>query len=286
MKKTNPGFFIMIFAIIWSLVVFAVYNSYDSSKYQTILKEGIETTAIVNISKTTTDSPTIFMDKEYYSVYYYFEDDNGNTHMGETSDSYRHSEVEKIVDDGTILIKYHPTTFESVQADYTKSNDIEYKAMILFFSIFLVVAIILWIVTIVAITKNNKRPKNDQLEFNGQQYTATVVGIGTNITQNGIQRYYIDYTWTDQSGKQYSNRTPSDYSYEHARLMEQTGQIKIIAKGKNSYIIENGIVSAYQKTIVTPQKEVIETSKKNCQYCGAPLHHNKDKCPNCGAKTK
>lgn len=166
MKRTNPGIFIMIFAAMLSIVVFVVYNTYDSSRYQTILKDGIETTAIVDISKTTTGHPAIFMDKEYYSVYYYFEDNDGNIHTGETSNAYKLSEVAKITKDGTISIKYHPTTFDSIQVGYNKSNDIEYKAMILFFSIFLVVAIILWIASFIVFFRHTRHTKEIMLNSN------------------------------------------------------------------------------------------------------------------------
>ena len=292
MKKIFKNNMVMVFAIIFTVVTTIIFVSDRSNKYQNIARNGIQTTANIDYHRNSlSPSRTKYMGKSYYSVHYYFEDEDGFTHYGQTSVSFTRSEAVDIIEDGQITIKYNPATYESIQADYKKSNDARHKILIIFQIIFSAMTSLLWIAAIVVITKNIKSPKSVKTEIKGEQYTATVVGIGTDITQNGIQRYYIDYTWTDQSGRNYSNRTASDYSYEHAKLMEQTGQIKIIAKGRNSSIIENGIVSTYQKTritpskdFITPKKETNEPSKKNCQYCGFPLDKDSKKCPICGAK--
>ena len=110
-------------------------------------------------------------------------------HQGKTSSSFTYSQIMAINQQGTILIKYDPNTFDSVESSY-QINKIE--TIIFYVLLFVDVAFIIANIVTFLITKNKEK-----IAISGKEYTAEFVAYKSNLSVNNLKLYNIVYTWVD-----------------------------------------------------------------------------------------
>jgi len=291
-KKNFFIWFAVAFLI--PVVIIGVFLFAGPVKHEQLLKTGIETTAYIKPSTYSTN--TTVMGEEMYSVGYYFYDEHGDMHDGRTSESYTYSEIRNIIKKDTILIKYDPNTFDSVEAFYNPSHDTEKIILIVFMSLFGLVDLILWGT---AIKKGIYNIRSAYAIKNGQTYRAMVTDYRTNMTVNDKRLYKIQYTWKDSNGDIQSTWSPSEYSMDQAIALKEAQTIEIKAIGNKSAIITNpydvinGMMNKHE--VGYDASDDNETTgyevhndkvgkKSVCNYCGGEVDSKDKFCPTCGAR--
>lgn len=289
LKTFIKGNFLMIFAVAFAIpvLILSIFIFSDNTDYDDLLKNGIETTGyVIENSATTT---TTVNDVPYYSIKYYFRDENLNEHEGRTSESYTYWEITQMEKRGTIVIKYDPKTFDSIEANYDPSEDVGRNTLWIFFAIFGLADVIMWVFVVKAGIHNLLLAK---VEKEGKEYSATVTGISSSLVVNGVPKYKVSYTWIGDGGVSISGSSTSQYLYGEAAALESAGTITIKAIGKDSVIIttpdmclhnhynniEDGVANDLPPQ--TPQKP----QEVRCDYCGHYISKNDEYCGHCGAK--
>lgn len=285
LKTIFKGNSLFVFAAFFAIPVVVLFfvlfgNNVD---YNYILKNGIKTEATpIEHSESTT---TTVNGTEYYSIEYYFYDENNIKHYGETSESFTHVEIYQIIKRGSIVIKYDPMSFESIEADYDESKDTGKNVSIIFLVVFCVVEIVLWYFVVRKAMKNIREVK---ITNNGQEYTATVTHISTNLMVNGVQMYKVHYTWVGETGETISSASDSVYQIHQAEALERAKRITIKAIGKKSIIMTNPdmCVDRYYNNLENGISDDLEKEKETlkCDYCGHEISSTDEYCGNCGAR--
>ena len=291
-KTFIKGNFLMIFAIFFAIpvIVLAALTFSNNTDYDYLLENGIEAKGY--IIENSAQSTTSVNDVSYYSIGYYFRDENLNEHEGRTSESYTYWEITHMEINGSIYIKYDPETYESIEATYNPSEDVGRNTMWIFFAVFGLVDAIMWVIVIKVGRHNLLLAK---VEKEGKEYTANVTGISSNVTINNVPRFKVHYTWIGDSGTTMSGSSTSKYFRGEAEALEMAKTITIKAMGKDSVImttpdmclhnhynnIEDGVANDLPpQTPPTPQKP----QEVKCDYCGHYVSSSEKYCNNCGAQ--
>lgn len=286
LKNFIKGNFMLIFAVCFAIpvVVLLCFTFADRTDYKSILENGVETTGYIVENSAT--SSTSINDVSYYSIKYYFKDENLNEHSGKTSESYTYYEVSQMEKKGTILIKYDPRTFDSIEANYDPSKDEGTNILWLFLVIFGIIDIVLWVV-VIKVGKHNLILA--KVEREGKEYSANVTGITTNLVVNGVHKYKVHYTWIGDSGLTMEGSSTSKYYYDEAAVLERAKSITIKAIGKNSVIMTTPdmCLNEHYNNYSDGIADDLTNSKPEelkCDYCGHHITKEDDYCSNCGAK--
>ena len=282
--------FALLFAIIATVVMFLIADPIlDVKKYDVIVDTGIETTAeVVEVNPST----ITVMNVTYYSLKFVFEDEFGIKHTGDTTYAFTYEDLLKLELNNSILIKYDPETLESVEAEFNSKDNPSIKVSIVALVVVGIVGLILWIVAIRIILKAFIK---QSVLRNGQETTAEVIKIGSNVRVNGKPLYFIEYRWRDNLGNSHNTQTGADYTEEIAKELASRGNIIIKVKGKHSAIVVDKEVEyssrSNPKTYIEEQsyKDILLNrtpirETKKCNYCGQVIEDNANFCPNCGAE--
>ena len=282
--------FALFFAIIGLVVIFLIMGPIlDTKKYDEIVANGIETTAeVVDVNSST----ITYLDVKYYSVKYVFKDGSGVKHDGDSTHTFTYSDLLLLELDNTILIKYDPETFESIEADYSSKNNPSLIGSTIALVLVGITDLVLWVVAIRIIA--NAFIKIWVLK-NGEETTAEVVNIHSNVRVSNRHLYYIKYKWTDSLGNVRISKTGADYSEEIARELLSRQNIIIKAKGKHSAIVVDREIKESAKNITTPYMAqhsfeenifINKTSEeiRRCNHCNQVVERKSNFCPNCGAE--
>lgn len=247
----------------------------DVSKHisnKSILSNGIETEAVVLIG--TASSNLIINDIHYYSIEYCFFDEEGNRHVGKTSDTYTLTEIRDIENDGFITIKYDAETFESIEATYS-FEDVSANLQILI--VFTIVDVLLWggvVLTIVAMVKDK------QLLKHGKEFLATFVSSYSIGSVNGKQVFRIAYFWKNQDGMHVEGKSRNLFTEDEVSIFQTAKEFRIKAIGKKSVVVSTPaeLMAQHSLNTLEPQQEYCK-----CNYCGAIYSKELVKCSECGA---
>ena len=276
--KFFKGNFLIIFAIFFAIPVIFLLTEvlgHNSNNYENIIQYGIETDAHV-ISGSEHSSISV-NEVSYYSIDYYFFDENMVMHTGRTSQSYTYYQINQMIEDEVIKIKYLPDTYESIEANYTSSKDKSKTTTTIFLAVFGMADLILWI-AVFNIGKNNMF--EDKISKQGREFNAVVTGISSNLVVNGVRKYKVHYDWTNEMGENISDTTRSIYRFNDATALEQAKNIQIKAIGRKS------IITTDPKTLsIHDQSNNYYPTQENqvliCEYCGNRVNSNTHRCNNC-----
>lgn len=280
--KSRSGFknayvFIMLFAFFFMIPSLILFNDFKNGfVYKDLVKNGTETyaTVVTNSARSTSEINGV----KYYSIEYTFTDSNNETHTGRTSEAYTYSEIVVLKKNGTILIKYNPKTFQSIQATYKMGS----SPTTTIFLVFTGVDIIIWGVAIFLVVKEIK---NRKILKNGKVYIATYVSSGSNVKVNGMPMFHIKYFWENENGEMFEEKSGHDYTYMEAMAFETAKTFKVKAANGKSVIYSTPaeLVKLNTKNEKTKLKQ--EENIK-CEYCGSLYSSKKTQCPSCGATRK
>jgi hypothetical protein len=280
--------YLLLFAIAFSipLIVMGFLLS-TNLNYASIVANGIETTGY--IIPNSYDSNLYVNDVPYYHIGYVFYDEYGVEHYGKTSDAFSYYDVMILEEYGLINIKYNPETFEAVQASYSFFDDGTTVALMMMLAIFGLFDLVFWIISIRTILYNLSLIKVGK---SGKEYSAMVTHISTNIRINGVDKYKVYYTWTDDTGRACHGASRSQYGFNQAKKLEDAKKIKIMAMGNKSYIVTNPDTLSinYQNAPIDQVEDnyaretVAVAANEWCDYCGEKISSSDKHCPNCGAK--
>lgn len=289
-KGPKIWLFLLVFAAFFSLPSIFMFGSFTSHfKYQGILANGVSTEATIIVGSYSSNVEV--NDVDYYSIEFEFSDEDGQKHRGRTSPAFTYYEIKQLESAGTIIIKYDPNTFEAIEATYSLSAGGN-SGTIIIFSIFTVIDLILWGVTIAMIVKEIKKKK---IAKDGHEYTAAFVSCAVGVTVNGVPHYYISYSWTDHNGNFREGKSGSDYTYREAKAFEMSQNFQIKATGDDSVIITSPAQLMHNISQTNPDFQTNwsqqlanhsqpSTPKKvQCRYCDCVYDSSLDRCPNCGA---
>ena len=274
-------FLAIIFLILAIVIPVSMYDR--SIDYEYIIQYGVETEATINPSSY--NSNVSVNDIRYYYVEYYFYDSDGNSHIGRTSSSYNYFEIKDIIENETIIIKYNPENYESIESSYDRSRDQGQKSSNIFLFAFGGIDIIIWIVIIVNAINNISLKK---VYDKGLEYDAEVTGISTHSINKNNSKYKVHYKWTDELGNSYIGS--SSYKYLHYQAMDLNNQrnIKIKALGKKSIILTRPSFECNENYIYREKSPIERKFEKNalknnlCLKCGQKLKTTDANCPKCG----
>ena len=278
MKKFFIRNFIVFMAIFFALpTIFMFYHlSVNNTKYQHILDNGIEVEA--EIIPDSYRSSGRVNETTVYKIDFIYIDHNGEKHNGTTLNSYSYFDINILIRQGTITIKYDPETFDSIEASYNASKD---KNMVTIFAIaFTCADLALWGIAIAIVINNLKKKKAEKY---GKEYTATVTNYKHTLSTNNVRKYTVYYTWVGENGISYKGSSGSRYLLEEAEALQQAKNITIKAIGKSSVIISTPdlcINNHYNKT----EDSHADNSELKCEYCGHTITKTDQYCNHCGAK--
>ena len=168
----------------------------------------------------------------YYSIKFRFMDENGEYHTGKTSSCFTINQINLLENSGIIKIKYDPKTYLAVESNFRLTSPGN-SFTILFFSIFTAVGGSLFIVLVVIIMLDKKKKI---ITRKGEEREADFMYAATNVTVNGIPKYYIAYSWQDDYGIINKCKSPSDYTYDEACIFEEAKRFRIKVYKKKSII--------------------------------------------------
>lgn len=255
----------------------------STNKNSPLLKNGTETVATV--LPDTKELVVTINNVDYYSIEYYFYAEDGTKHYGETTDTYKSYQIEELIDKGTLLIKYDPKTFESIESSYKLDNS-KNNGQIIIVLIFGSVSALLWVLVFGVGMTNIKRLKLEKkVLLEGKEYIATVSDINTTLTINGVPRYKIIYSWIGEDGRVVTGKTECKYFYQEAIDIKNNKHIIIRAIGPNSVVYKLPEVD----NPGTNLQEILDKSEQVnyfCEYCGGAISKETKKCDSCGAKLK
>lgn len=286
LKNFIKGNFMLLFAVFFAIpvIVLVALMFVDKPDYKNILENGIETTGYI-IENSATSNTTV-NGEPYYSIKYYFKDENFNEHSGKTSESYTYFEVLQMEKRGTILIKYNPENFESIEANYDPSEDVGNNLLWVFLAAFGIADLVMWVVTIKVGKHNLILAK---VEREGKEYTANVTGISSNLVVNNVHKYKVHYTWLGDMGETINGSSTSKYYYDEAVALENAKTVTIKAIGKDSVIMTtpdmclDNHYNNYSDGISNDLANV-KPAELKCDYCGHIITKDDEYCGNCGAR--
>ena len=289
--------FFLIFAIAFAIpVVIVGVFFFQNIGYANIARNGIETTGY--IIPDSYYSNLSINDVNYYHVKYYFYDQNGNECYGRTSDAYLYYDVLDLEEIGTIKIKYDPKSLDSIEATFDLFKDGSTIVFIIILAVFGTVDVVFWVISIKTFLNNLALIK---VEKYGTEYNAVVSHIHSNLKVNGVHKFKVYYSWTNEMGQTCSGASQSKYYFDQAKALEDIKNIRIRAIGNKSYIvtdpdtayvnyenstndhIDYSYENSTQDIIEQNNGEVIER-QEYCDYCGEKVSSSDSFCPNCGVK--
>jgi DNA-directed RNA polymerase subunit RPC12/RpoP len=154
--------------------------------------------------------------------------------------------------------------------------------LLLGFAIFGIVDVFLWVV-VIKIGINNIG--NKQVAEKGEDFTATVSYINSNVTINGVPKYKVHYTWVGGDGTTKSGSSGSVYMLHEAEALEQAKTIDIKVIGKRSVIMTSPDTCLHQHyNNVEGSVADKNTQQLKCDYCGHHITESDEYCSNCGAR--
>lgn len=280
-KNEGLIFLAIIFLILAIVIPVSMYDR--SIDYDYIIQHGVETEATINPSSY--DSNVSVNDIRYYNVEYCFYDSDGNSHIGRTSTSYNNFEIKEIIENETIMIKYDPETYESVESSYDRSRDQGRKSSNVFLFAFGGIDLIMWIIIIVNAINNISLKK---VYDKGLEYDAEVTSISTHSIENNNSKYKVHYKWTDELGNSYTGSSSYKYLHYQAVDLHNKVNIKIKALGKKSFILtipslgRNENDNDRVKSPIERRFEKYASKNNRCLRCGQNLKATDVNCPNCG----
>lgn len=273
---------LIIMAIAFSAPAFVFISNIGKNNFKKeIFENGVETVATVDSSSY--GSSLTINDVEYYSIEYWFYDDNGNVHKGETGENYTYYDIQLMIQQRLIAIKYDPNTFKSVEMTYYDSGNISETANTLFIAVFGVVALALWVTVGFFIFKF---VKIRILQSKGKTVNAMVTQVKGGVTVNHVHMFKVFYCYQDNM---ITKEGHSGYEYTHsqARAFENMKNIQILVYKNMSKIKTNPNEIIYEQSFENADSFDKNTSQKkftHCQYCNSTVLEDETKCPNCGAQ--
>jgi len=313
MPKTrrNIYFLLLIVATIASIVLGINYSNHLQK--MDIINNGIETMAYVEDGYSNTRINGVY----YYYLNYIFTDENGVEHYGRTSAKYREAEANYYVNEVEyIKIKYN-SKFESIEADYNGGKGVT----IAFFIVIGVDALLVALIVVSSI----KAQKLRKIGKIGTLTTATLVDARTNLSVNGVPKYFMIYNYKDENGNLKTGKTGSSYYYNEIAYFRAKQIFDIRYQGDKSVVVEK----AYSKELGRPSLNIdeefnfddhndlpstreqeghieidirndiggldeyeqigharLEEKETLCEHCAANIPAGARKCPNCGAKVQ
>ena len=278
-KKFIMNFmFILLGVILLGAALFLVPNNF--SKYQEIAENGI--TAEAKIVSNSSD--VAVNDVRYYYIRFVFEDKQGNTHEGRTSTRYTYYEVKRLSENKTIVIKYDPATYESIEANYSKSEDKKSDGLVIMKIIFIVVS--LGLIGSAVASAYNAFMKN-KIDKYGVEVNAQVLDMIGGTKVNGVEKFSIKYSWSDpNTGEFIEKKTTHKFTKKEAQALIDANTIRIKVLNKKSYILTNvtELVLGNNSSMGSSISDKIYKNK-NCQYCGGVIEdEDASYCPLCGAR--
>lgn len=274
--------FILIFALFFALPFFFLFPEVfgDKVDYKHILANGIETEA--TLIEGSERSSVSVNDVNYYCVDYYFFDENMVKHYGTTSESFSYYDLWQLFENETIMIKYDPKNFDSIEAFYNSSKDKGKNITTTFIIVFAIIDSILWLFAILKIKRNFKLRKILNV---GKEFSAKVVKFDSNMVVNGVPRYKVYYNWISDTGESIQGVSPSIYKLQEAEALQNMRDIQIKAIGKDSVIISKpDFCFDNHEQVVHNHSAIQEDNQLKCDYCGHNITEKDTYCGNCGAR--
>jgi len=158
----------------------------------------------------------------------------------------------------------------------------ENHAPIPFILIFVVIGTIVFCV---GIRNFIKAYKINKLKTNGTSGKGYFICSGVGMKVNDIPKYYIKFSYKNESGELKEIKTFSTYSYDEVMFYESIKSFDIKYNKNNAVIVEpvdpTKIKQAFNNT--TPQVQEAPTTYYKCEYCGN-VQEKPGKCKCCGAK--
>lgn len=141
--------------------------------------------------------------------------------------------------------------------------------------IFICVDLLLWGGFITCVVKTIK---DKNVAKKGEEFTATFVSFASNVSVNGVPRFFITYAWTNAQGEQKHGKSASDYTIHEAEAFEMAQTFKIKALGNESVIITKP-----EELVIEYKNAITNDGKYICKYCDSVYDETENKCPNCKA---
>lgn len=229
--------FFLIFAIIPS-IIFGV-NLSDDLENKNIAKYGVECEAEVynGYSNLTVNGV------DYYYLVFKFFDENGEERHGRTTTKYTESEARRIYQNKKLEIKYDPVTFKSVEADFVTSN-----VNIVMFGVFSGIAGLMFVLILVTIVKGAKLNK---IKKSGTPAIGQFIEAKTNVSVNGVPRYKIIYSYTNDKGEVKQAKTDSIYYFYQTEYFRELKNFNIRYSGNKSVIVDK---PSRRSTVIKPNR--------------------------------
>lgn len=276
LKNPISKFALLIFAIGILIAIIVLVDNYYSAI--NLLKDGVVTDAYIIEGSEKYQGGAL--DQEYYSIKYFFYDENGVKHFGETTNTYILEDIIKMTDNESLKIKFDPNTFESIESSYKYTIDTLKLTACIVLSVF---DVILWVIILYDFCLYKVHNK---ININGKEYTAEVLEMFSNLKVNGIDKYKIRLMWQDVKGKTIVSNTNSIYLYNEALEITTARYVKIKAIGKYAIITSysKDLQSLNDKMNLSNNTNLTETDVR-CVYCGYKYNSADKVCPNCGANS-
>ena len=155
------------------------------------------------------------------------------------------------------------------------------------------------IVFIIGCKMVKKYFKIKNIEKTGTETTGYFISMDSNTTVNNVPRYFINFAFKNEEGKEIHTKTSSKYLYNEAKYYEIKKQFKVKFRGELAAIVEKpAIIDSpyytsennapyitnptswkYQDGHLIKEKEYYYV----CEYCGSS-QKKLGKCKSCGAR--
>lgn len=293
-KAFLKGNIALLVAIVMLIPVIIVYSTglNNTKDYEYILEHGIETEGY--IIPDSYKHQGVYMNEDYYSISYYFYDEDFNKHVDETASYYSYNEIMELNYRESIKVRYDSETFDSVEAIYKTTGKKFKNSVLIIICILGVVDLIAWIFAIrlgllgISLLK---------VEKEGKEYSARVECIAGGLVVNGVPKCKVRYVWDDELGNIKKGWSRYVYTHKEGLALEKQFNIVIKAIGKRSFIVTKPDLSLLdnepKENLEIPEiaKRYDKYVKKNkvivCEYCGHKQKWSDDNtCKNCGARLK
>lgn len=305
-----------IFGMIFAGVLLGIFGSqyFEHLDNKKIAETGTEVEAEVTGGRS---NLSVNGTAYYYLTFRYTDLESGTLRNGTTSTRYTKAQGEAIWANGKIKIKYDKN-YNTIEADYVKTPMTNASKIVFFVTISVEGVLLLLLIGNIV-----KSVKVKQLAKTGTEATGTFINYHSNVTVNGVPKYYVTFSYTNNKGEQKTGRTETKYSYRDVEYFKNISTFPVRYNAKLAVIAEKpyaryltevdknfetkpadfshdnlpstknreGHISIDTQNDINGDIEItrvghatIEEKEILCEHCGSYIPINKRKCPYCGAK--
>ncbi len=230
MKGVRRVFY--IFFMIFAAVLMGVFGSqyFEHLEYKKIAETGVEVTAQITGGRSDVSINGVHY---YYLNVRFYDKENGDLHTGRTSTRYTKAQGEAMWANGEMLIKYNPKNYKMVEADY-KASRMAGTSKTIFFIASTVEAIML----ILLLGNIAKSIKLKRLAKTGTEAIGNFLDYRSNVTVNGVPKYYITYSYTNDKGETKTTRSETKYNYSEVNYFKSAKTFPVRYNAKTAVIAE------------------------------------------------